>query len=152
MLLKEYFNHLRKREYSQSMIKHTRYAVRRYALYLKQQRKEILQGNQEDFEGFILDLKRTLAPHTVSCICQMVRHFFKFLRIEGYIILDPTDGFGPLPKVERLPRTIPSQEAVVKMIDHVDKHSIDGPRDKAVLEVLYSTLGNGQRRLRFILV
>jgi integrase/recombinase XerD len=80
-----------------------------------------------------------------------VKSFFKYLVKRGYMINDPTTSIE-LPKVEKyLPRTIMTKKEVFKLLDQPDADTPQGLRDKAILELLYST-GIRNSELRNLMV
>ncbi len=72
------------------------------------------------------------------------RSFFKFLHKEGYILYDPAGGLEfPRTKGRTLPKDIMSKPEVLKILSQPDLGIPSGMRDRAIMELLYST---GMRR------
>ena len=69
----------------------------------------------------------------------VLKRFFHYLAHEGRILADPTGGLE-LPKLPRaLPRNVPSMSEVRRILERPDVDTSQGLRDKAIMEVLYST-------------
>lgn len=80
-----------------------------------------------------------LSPRTVQHAVKAVRGFFRHLIRRGLILIDPTlDLRGPrLPKT--LPRNIPTSRQMKRLLGTPDTSTAIGKRDRAILELLYST-------------
>ncbi len=67
-----------------------------------------------------------------------IKAFFKYLLLEDVIKIDPT-GLIVSPKIGRkLPATLSFPE-IIKMLDIIDLSTPEGTRNRAILEVLYSS-------------
>ena len=76
-----------------------------------------------------------------------IRAWFKWLAKENHILYNPTSEIE-LPKLEkRLPKAVLSESEAERVLNLVDISEPMGLRDRAILEVLYST---GIRRLELI--
>ncbi len=68
-----------------------------------------------------------------------VKWFFKWLSQNMIVLYDPTEDLE-LPKFQQgLPQTILTQAEAKKLLDGPDLHSPIGYRDRAILELIYST-------------
>ncbi|WP_374951014.1 site-specific tyrosine recombinase XerD [Mucilaginibacter sp.] len=77
-----------------------------------------------------------MIPSSQSRIISGVKAFYKFLLMEDYITSDPSELLET-PKITRkLPDTLSIHE-INKMIAAIDLSKPEGPRNKAMLEVLY---------------
>jgi integrase/recombinase XerD len=94
-----------------------------------------------DLETYQADLVRS-ARYTISTIHIMmrsIRRFYEFLEVTGKVLVNPAAGFT-LPKLgDRLPKAVLTCDEVRRMLDAPDTTTLSGIRDRAVLEVLYST-------------
>lgn len=81
-------------------------------------------------------------PYTKWTVCnrlQSVRRFFEHLESTDAVLLNPCDGLL-LPKLEdRLPRAVLSKPEARRVLDAPDTQTFKGIRDKAMLELFYST-------------
>lgn len=110
----------------------------------------------EDFKGFIsesplekidyLNLRKYLARlkeknlknKTVARRISALRSFFKFLTREGYLKTNPILSISS-PKQEKPLPLFLTEEEVVHLLDTVKAKDERGLRDKAILEIFYST-------------
>lgn len=68
-----------------------------------------------------------------------VRQFFQYLLREDAVLLDPTSELE-FPKLsDQLPRDILTRREIGELLSEADPESVLGLRDRAMLEVLYST-------------
>lgn len=93
---------------------------------------------QKDIEEFLCGLKDVgIAPTSQKRILVGIRGFYKFMRLEGKMQSDPTELLDTPKLGEHLP-TVLSLEEVDAMIAATDASTIDGQRNRAILETLYS--------------
>lgn len=78
-------------------------------------------------------------PQTQNNYLKVVKSFCSFLKGEGYLGYDPAKEIPYAKTPKRLPRTILTQKEVRKLLSQPDIHTPLGYRDKAILELLYST-------------
>lgn len=79
-----------------------------------------------------------LAPHSQARILSGIKAFYKYLFIENEITEDPTE----LIDAPKLPRKLPdvlSYEEILEVIDAIDHSDPLGTRNRAIIEVLYSS-------------
>jgi integrase/recombinase XerD len=94
-----------------------------------------------DLEAYQADLmtRGRYATNTVHVKMRSVRRFYDWLEKTGKILMNPTAGFR-LPKLQdRLPRDVLTAVEVRRLLDAPDTSHRKGVRDKAMLEVFYST-------------
>ena len=88
---------------------------------------------------YLMDLEREgLASSTISRRLSSLKSFGSFLVNEGYIDKDPTLNLKG-PKLERIALEVLSVEEVDSLMEKPDLNKINGLRDRAMLELLYST-------------
>lgn len=79
-----------------------------------------------------------LVPHSQARILSGIKAFYKYLFIENEITEDPTE----LIDAPKLPRKLPdvlSYEEILEVIDAIDHSDPLGTRNRAIIEVLYSS-------------
>jgi integrase/recombinase XerD len=79
-----------------------------------------------------------LAAHSQARILSGIKAFFKYLLLENEITDDPTE----LLEAPRLPRKLPdvlSLEEIESMLGAIDHSTPEGTRNRAIIEVLYSS-------------
>ncbi|MFH1310619.1 MAG: tyrosine recombinase XerC [Candidatus Omnitrophota bacterium] len=120
------------------------HTLRNYQSDLKElsiflENKDIKDVNHLDIRRFLAELKQKgSAKRTIVRKLGAVRSFFKFLFREKYIESDPA-GSVFTPKLDkRLPEFL-DLEKTLKLITSPNSDTFLGLRDRAMLEVLYST-------------
>ncbi|MGB2661102.1 MAG: tyrosine recombinase XerC [Candidatus Omnitrophota bacterium] len=91
--------------------------LRRYLAYLKQ---------------------KNHAKRTIVRKLGAIRSFFRFLSRDNYIKTNPADGVFTPKLDKKLPEFLDADK-IIKLITAPAKDSVSGLRDRAILEVLYST-------------
>ena len=82
---------------------------------------------------------KVLNVATVYNRMNTVQRFVKFLVDRNRIIVSPFDP-GLMPKIpRRIPRNIPTEEDMVRLLEAPDTRGRHGLRDRAMLELMYST-------------
>ena len=105
--------------------------------YLLTEKKDFLEVCLEDLHHFIAGLHDDISPTSQARILSGIRSFYRFLQLDGYIEVDPT----VLIESPRLGRHLPdvlSVEEIDAIINSIDLRKVEGQRDRAMLEVLYS--------------
>jgi integrase/recombinase XerD len=101
--------------------------------------KPILDRYQRHLFHYRKDNGKPIAFSTQKSLLQSVRGFFKWLTQENYLLYNPASEMQ-LPKApKRLPKTILSIEQARAIINQPDTTTPQGVRDRAILELLYST-------------
>ena len=81
----------------------------------------------------------TWTIHTTHSHLRAVRRLYEFLDDQGKILMNPAVGIR-MPKLERtLPRNVLTRSEMRKLLDAPDTSLPAGVRDRAMLEVFYST-------------
>lgn len=100
----------------------------------KKNPKDFSLSDLRDFLSWVNQLG--MIPSTQSRIISGIKAFYKYLLTEDYIIADPSELLET-PRIQRkLPDTL-SIDEINKMIAAIDLSRPEGPRNKAMLEVLY---------------
>lgn len=87
---------------------------------------------------------KPLAAHTQYSALVVVRQFFRWLTRGGFLLANPASELE-LPKLpQRLPQAVLSPEEAEAVLAQPEVATVPGLRDRAMLEVLYST---GLRRM-----
>lgn len=116
--------------------------VDRLSEYLLEEGVEPAEATADDLHSFIFALHDLgIAPRSQARIVSGVRSFYRYLEIEGITVKNPSQLLeGPKLGVH-LPEVLTIAE-VYDMIEAVDLSSPQGPRNRAIIELLY---GSGLR-------
>ena len=117
--------------YRRDLLKFARYAQERKLPF-----KKVTRGDVLDFLGWLYQQK--LDSRSVARHLSALRNFFGFLRREEYVAEDPTRHVESPKTWRTLPKALAVEE-VEKLLAAPTERTPLGLRDKAMLELLYST-------------
>jgi len=113
--------------------------LRDMLLSLAAQGRNAVDVTRDDLDARHRELKdRGLAPSTVFQHMASLRAFFNWLEAEGEVFVNPAAGLI-LPKPPRRIKFVPSEDDVRRLLASCKTHTRGGLRDRAFMEVLYST-------------
>ncbi|MBK8945495.1 MAG: site-specific tyrosine recombinase XerD [Ignavibacteriae bacterium] len=105
-------------------------------------RKKILDLNEVNskliVEYFARQREDGITSTSVSRYSSSVKGFFSYLKQQGYILTNPTTNLNSTKLSRKLPAVLSFLE-IEKILDSPDLNERLGLRDKAILEVLYSS-------------
>jgi len=141
-LIKQYRGHLRlERSLSENSIMAYERDVRKLMHYLTAESivLPVSTVNQNNILRFLTELSDiNVSPHTQARILSGLKSFFNFLELEEVVTINPTDQIEA-PKIGRkLPDTLSFVE-IEKILAVIDLSTPDGARNRAMIEVLYSS-------------
>jgi integrase/recombinase XerD len=100
--------------------------------------KKIAFLKDEDIHNFLVFLNDLgLSATSQARILSGIKAFFEYLFIEKIIISDPTELISSPRITRKLPETMHLHE-IEAMMDSIDLSTPEGPRNKAIIEVMYS--------------
>ena len=106
--------------------------------YLAVEQVNVLDVKLEDLEhfaAFISDLG--IGPRSLARILSGVRQFYRFLVIDGYLEVDPTELLESPKQLDHLPEVLSTAE--VDLLEQaIDLSKWEGHRNRAIIEVLFS--------------
>ena len=138
-LIKHYLRYLKlERGYSPNTIEAYKHDLEWLLGYLEQEGVDPLSVKLEDLEHFAA----MLSDHGISAKSQArilsgVRSFYRYLVLDGYLDVDPTE----LLESPHLPQHLPeylSTEEVDALENSIDLTSNEGHRNRAIIEVFFS--------------
>ena len=91
------------------------------------------------FQSYLYSEERGLCLRTQSLRLVALRDLFKWFERQGILFYNPTTHIELPKRPEQLPRDIFNEKEIKKLLDAVDIDTKLGLRDKAILEVLYTT-------------
>ena len=114
--------------------------LKRFSAFLAKRRKrQIEEVSREDVVDFLSSLyKAKMDSRSVARYLVSMRNFFKFAVMEELIPLDPTENLES-PKIRQSLPTYLRPDEVEKVLAAPDPSTPLGLRDRAMLEVLYSS-------------
>lgn len=145
-MMEEYIKYLTLRAWRASTIKHAESEIRKFFEFTGKKTDHTAEDVEKYYEH-IKTKERKLKSSTIGYKMSQVFGYFKYLKREGHILKDPTEDIKlPFKKVISL-QEIPSADEIGHLINHTDPETLTGKRDRAILELLYST---GMRRRELI--
>ncbi|HHP7241012.1 MAG TPA: site-specific tyrosine recombinase XerD [Cyclobacteriaceae bacterium] len=96
----------------------------------------VTQLDLQDFIEYIHELG--MSPHTQARILSGIKSFYKYLLFEGIIDNDPS-SLIEAPKLGRKLPDVLSYHEIERMFSNIDLSLPEGARNRAMLEVLYSS-------------
>ena len=137
--IKEFKTYLRiERSLSDNTIDSYIRDVKKLSFFAEKIKKNELKINKSDIKDFIKEInKNEISARTQSRIISGIKSFYKYLILEDYIKVNPTELIES-PKIGiKLPDTLSVHE-IESLMTAIDLSHPQGQRNRAILEVLYS--------------
>lgn len=101
--------------------------------------EELLQVSRQQLLAYLVRLKQEgRAASTVARKLASIKAFYRFLTAERYIRRNPAEVLEAASRGLHLPKVLSVQE-VERLLDEPNLGTLDGYRDKTMLELLYAT-------------
>ncbi|WP_418598183.1 site-specific tyrosine recombinase XerD [Phascolarctobacterium succinatutens] len=101
--------------------------------------EELLQVSRQQLIAYLVRLKQEgRAASTVARKLASIKSFYRFLTAERYIRRNPAEVLEAASRGLHLPKVLSVQE-VERLLDEPNLGTLDGYRDKTMLELLYAT-------------
>lgn len=101
--------------------------------------EELLQVSRQQLIAYLVRLKQEgRAASTVARKLASIKAFYRFLTAERYIRRNPAEVLEAASRGLHLPKVLSVQE-VERLLDEPNLETLDGYRDKTMLELLYAT-------------
>lgn len=101
--------------------------------------EEMLQVSRQQLIAYLVRLKQEgRAASTVARKLASIKAFYRFLTVERYIRRNPAEVLEAASRGLHLPKVLSVQE-VERLLDEPNLGTLDGYRDKTMLELLYAT-------------
>lgn len=101
--------------------------------------EELLQVSRQQLIAYLVRLKQEgRAASTVARKLASIKAFYRFLTAERYIRRNPAEVLEATSRGLHLPKVLSVQE-VERLLDEPNLGTLDGYRDKTMLELLYAT-------------
>lgn len=139
-MLEKYIGYIRNKGFSHHTIHGTRNVLLRLGFWLWNQfDKRLIDASESDIEAYVLKMKeRSLTPQTVAINSYRIAGFYRFYVKEGVLLEDPTKNLFPIKEIKLL-KDVPDERAMEILLAGPDEYTHLGIRDKAILELMYSS-------------
>lgn len=143
----EYLRYLKASGYSSASIKNYSYMLKVFSGFIKDHsinpHKICTFETLVKYKKYILSYKtktgKPLKPATIAHYFSRLILFFKYLTAQQYIFINPFDKIEKIKQSKPLPKNIPVPKEIARIMKHVNVSTLYGFRDRAMLELLYST-------------
>jgi integrase/recombinase XerD len=134
---------LRVQNFSPRTIQTYRYFIRRFVAYVKKSGLKDVRLVDRDFLRrywrSVQTLPKPLSVHTMGSVCRVVKSLFRHLQSSGVIESDPSTILTDPSAKASLPKQAPTYADVKKILGQPDLGTMEGVRDRAWLELIFST-------------
>ena len=146
-LVSEFLDSLKNKKYSPNSIQNHRLDLRKFLKWLKVDEdnfdnhellKKILRLNLDDLENYLSYLRQSYKPRTLARHTSTLKLFLDYLELQGLIKKSPAHQLR-FPEVMPEAPEILSPEEVVALLESPSLDHYLGLRDRAMLELLYSS-------------
>ncbi|MBA3065853.1 tyrosine recombinase XerC [bacterium] len=139
IFLKEFETYLAaERNYSINTIRAYRKDISGFLNYANEKKIDIAVLERRQIRSFITRARDGLSAVSIGRMLSSIRSFFRFLIIEGVMEENPFYGVSVPGRIQKIPTVLEENEMTI-LLDAPDINSARGLRDKAILELLYST-------------
>lgn len=138
-LLKEFEKFLiYERNYSQHTVRAYKKDIKEFMNFLKKTKIELFNVKAKDLNSYLGTLYNKNSKSTVSRKLTTLRSFFSFIIRQGPMKQNPAK-LVPYPKKEKTLPSFLSVDEVFNLVNSPEKNEVMCSRDKAILELLYSS-------------
>lgn len=144
LLMERYIQDRGQRGYSPGTLRLYRQYNSEFLRYLQEDERldDLKQVDRQviaRFQSYLYTEERGLGLRSQSLRLVALKNLFRWFEREGILFYDPAKQIDLPKKPEYLPRDIFNEEEIRKLLDSVDIETKMGLRDKAILELLYTT-------------
>ncbi len=138
--VRTFLNYLRvEKGLSDNTIQAYRRDMAKFASFAAERKVGVTELRREHVVDFLGTLyRRNLDSRSVARHLVTIRHFFRFLLLEGAIESDPAANIESPKFRQSLPEFL-SVDEVDRLLRQPDKNDVVGIRDRAMIELMYST-------------
>lgn len=113
--------------------------VESFANFIKLEHPSALTIGTHDLQSFLEEINEAgMKSHTQARMLSGLKAFYKYLLFEEYVDADPTTLIDTPKLGRKFPDTLEYHE-IEELMEAIDLSTPEGPRNRAILEVLYSS-------------
>jgi len=147
-MIDKYCQDMKEKGYRPASIKSYRYILERYENYIESNfNKEIQHAIETELREYHRYLLTRYSRRTMSSHMYAIKAFYRYCIKKDIVLLDPTESLEIVPRFNRMPDYVLDEEVVKLFLSQPCEYTYDGIRDKAILEIMYSS---GLRRKELI--
>ncbi|MFZ2630171.1 MAG: tyrosine-type recombinase/integrase [Desulfosalsimonadaceae bacterium] len=138
--VRQYLENLKALKYSQKSINSYNNALSRFVSFLTAKNiNRVVDVTSKDLAAYRLELvDQAYAEHSIGAYLRTVRKLFKYLEDTRQIFVNPAASMI-IPGVKTKIKPVPTEEDMKNLLSQPDISTHEGIRDRAILEILYST-------------
>lgn len=112
--------------------------IEKLSSFLEAEKIDVLDVRLEDLERFTACMSELgIGARSLSRVLSGIRHFYRFLILDGYLDTDPTELLESPKQPKHLPEVLSTAEVDI-ILNSIDLTKWEGQRNKAIIEVLFS--------------
>lgn len=112
--------------------------IEKLSFFLEAEKIDVLDVRLEDLERFTACMSELgIGARSLSRVLSGIRHFYRFLILDGYLEIDPTELLESPKQPKHLPEVLSTVEVDI-ILNSIDLTKWEGQRNKAIIEVLFS--------------
>lgn len=112
--------------------------IEKLSSFLEAEKIDVLDVRLEDLERFTACMSELgIGARSLSRVLSGIRHFYRFLILDGYLEIDPTELLESPKLPKHLPEVLSTAEVDI-ILNSIDLTKWEGQRNKAIIEVLFS--------------
>lgn len=140
-LIQKYLDHLKFKGRCPVYIDNRQTCLYRFKRYLREALsiERFQDVDKASLRKYLDSQRQRLKDITFSGRVSVLRCFFAFLKKKRIIFADPMEELDLHVSRDRSPRNVPDEKTMEWLLEKPDTHTYIGIRDKAMLELLYST-------------
>lgn len=144
LLVERYLQNLHQKGYAASTVNLYRRYHNEFFRYIQENERldDLKQVDREvvsRYQGDLYNDKRELSPSSQSLRLVSLKGLFKWFERQGILFYDPTTRIELPKRARRLPRDIFKEDEIKELLSSIEIDSKLGLRDKAILELLYTS-------------
>src|SRR5688572_31483158 len=133
--------HLRLKGYSPATLHNYSDQLKRFGEWLRRKRlrdlRTVTRARVQDYQHYVRT--ESISRETQALRLRAVKRLYGYLVEQGHLLLDPTEGIQEISRKQSLPRPVLTENEMKRLLAAPRTSSALGVRDRALLEVLYST-------------
>lgn len=145
--IQDYKEHLQILKRSKSLLQSYLFYIHQFTEWILQKQiydlKEITYDNLKEYE--LLITNRNYTENTKYSTLRVIKQFFYYLEKQKIILYNPAERMILPALGDRLPKVVPTENEIEKILLAPNTGRFSGIRNRAILELLYSTgIRNGE--------
>lgn len=140
--IKQFVEFIRLKGYSPATQKQRFQTLERFSRYMNESKhkKTVQEISLDDLNGYMTHLKeKQCSPYSIDTFMRCIQLFFDYLEKQQILLINPAERLEIPSLGNRLPKYILTEEEVKKLLAMPDVTRAKGLRNRAIMELLYST-------------